>query len=250
MAFDITSFVIGKNIGGGGGGGSYTVMSQAAWNALTRAQRQSFGVVLIGDSSTITGPYWVGTRIPDVDYALFDHENGDTQTKLTATAETHGYNIAETLPDLGLTARTYEFVLTMRTGRGYSLHMISLGGTNQPGGSIYWDSTMFGWRANGSDRFRITDLDLLHTIQTDERYHAAVVVKKKNNTMAFQLYFNKVLVAEKTGITYINDAVYSSTSFAILYNQSNTNTDYYTGTMYQFALANEALDAGSFVLSA
>lgn len=229
-------------------GESYTVMSQAQWDALTRAQKQSYGLVLIGDSTTVNGPYWFGNRMPSIVYALFDHEHGDIQTNLTASSATHGYNITESLSDLGLLERTYEMVLTMRTGRGYGLHMISLGGTNAAGGSIYFDSTMFGWWANRSDRFRVTGLS--HSIQTDQKYHAAVVVKRIDNTLTFKLYFNGSLVASKEGVTYVSDATYSATSFSILYNQSNANTDYYTGTFYQFAVTNEALSPSEFVLSA
>lgn len=222
-------------------GGSYTYMAKAEWDALTKAQKQAYGLVLIGNANTMAGAYYVGHLLPD--YALFNHEDNDAQIWLKVTSQTHGYVISDL--DIGTsTERTYEFVMTMVTGSGYGIHMLSFGGSRSAGGSIYFDRTMLGWWAAGSDRFRVA---VSTNIQNGEKFHAAVVVASTAEGMHFSLYFNGDLVGEKTVTNYSNSLPYSSDNFAILFDQSQGN-DFYKGTFYKFAVTPEALNPPDFKL--
>lgn len=218
---------------------TFVRMTQDEWDSLSIEEKKEEGLVVIGDEATPQGVYYVGNLL--VLEATFDHENGDIEENLTATPATHGYSIATDI--FTGNSRTYEFVMTMVTGRGYGIHMLSFGGSGSAGGSIYFDRTTFGWYA-GSNRFSV---GLTTNIQNGERFHAAVVVASTAEGMHFSLYFNGDLVGEKTVTNYSNSLPYSSDNFAILFDQSQ-GADFYNGTFYKFAVSSAALEPSDFIL--
>lgn len=52
MAFDAASYAMGKSAGGGGGVGGIPLLTRAAWEALSTAQKQAYGLVAVQDASS------------------------------------------------------------------------------------------------------------------------------------------------------------------------------------------------------
>lgn len=52
MSFDPVSYLMGKAAGGGGGGSGIPLLTRAAWNTLSTAQKQAYGLVAVQDANS------------------------------------------------------------------------------------------------------------------------------------------------------------------------------------------------------
>ena len=170
-------------------------------------------------------------KITVVNYTLYTQDFGENGRTL---AQNNTLSVSFT-NNTSSTSRTYELVAELPSGTTGKV-LMSYGGSNTAGGVITLSTNNFSGYANGS----VFGADNNVTLSTGKHHYAIVTT-----TASTKLYEDGVL--KFTGPAG-NNAMRTSTRYILGSNQSWASQDWSGGTIYSYAVIQDELAPGSFIL--